>query len=60
MHVALPAMVGVNICLSGKVKSGVISPYNLDPNLFFKGMAGRGVPFDFDETMIKRTVVNRQ
>ena len=57
VHVALPAVVGAKMCLSGKVVSGVISPDSLDPNLFFKGMADRGVPFDFDEKIVKRTVI---
>jgi lysine 6-dehydrogenase len=58
VHVALPAMVGANMCLNGRVESGVISPDSLDPNMFFKGMADRGVPFDFDEKIVKRTVIN--
>lgn len=57
VHVALPAVVGAKMCLNGKVVSGVISPDSLDPNLFFKRMADRGVPFDFDEKIVKRTVI---
>lgn len=58
LHVALPAIVGANMCLEGMVASGVISPDSLDPHLFFKGMASRGVPFEFDETIIKRSIFN--
>jgi len=57
LHVALPAMVGAQMCLNGSVGPGVISPDSLDPNLFFKGMAARGVPFEFDEKISKHTVV---
>lgn len=57
LHVALPAMVGAKMCLDGTVESGVISPDSLDPKLFFKGMADRGVAFDFVERISKRTVV---
>jgi saccharopine dehydrogenase-like NADP-dependent oxidoreductase len=56
VHVALPAMIGAKMCLNGAVESGVISPDSLDPKLFFRGMADRGVPFDFDEQIIKHTV----
>lgn len=56
VHVALPAIVGANMCLNGKLEPGVISPDSLDPDMFFKGMAGRGVQFDFDERIVKRIV----
>ncbi|MFC1996293.1 saccharopine dehydrogenase family protein [Chloroflexota bacterium] len=58
LHVALPTMVGANMCLNGKVGFGVISPDSLDPKMFFKGMADRGVPFNFDEKVIKRTSIH--
>lgn len=55
VHVALPAIVGAKICLNGGVDRGVISPDSLDPVIFFQGMAERGVPFEFDEKIIKHT-----
>jgi len=58
LHVALPAMVGANMCLNGAVESGVISPDSLVPNEFFKGMADRGVLFGFDEKIVKHTTVS--
>jgi len=58
LHVALPAMVGANMCLNSIVESGVVSPDSLDPKMFFRGMADRGVPLDFDEKIIRRTVFN--
>lgn len=58
LHVALPAMVGANMCLESKVEAGVITPDSLDPQVFFKGMANRGVAYEFDETIFKHTVVN--
>jgi saccharopine dehydrogenase-like NADP-dependent oxidoreductase len=58
LHVALPAMVGANMCLEGNLEAGVISPDSLDPQVFFKGMASRGVAFEFDETIFKHTEVN--
>ena len=58
VHVALPAMVGANMCLRGEVEPGVISPDSLNPQRFFEGMAARGVPFDFDEKISRRTVVS--
>jgi saccharopine dehydrogenase (NAD+, L-lysine-forming) len=56
VHVALPAVVGAKMCLNGAVESGVISPDSLEPEVFFKGMAERGVPFKLDEKIIKHTV----
>jgi saccharopine dehydrogenase-like NADP-dependent oxidoreductase len=53
VHVALPAVVGAKMCVNGEVESGVISPDSLDPKKFFAGMAERGVPFEFDEKIIK-------
>ena len=58
LHVALPAVVGGNICMDGDVESGVVSPDVLDPNEFFKGMADRGVPFEFDEKIVMHTAVS--
>ena len=56
LHVALPAMVGAKMCLDGRVEPGLISPDSLDPQLFFKGMAARGIPFEFNETILKHMV----
>jgi saccharopine dehydrogenase-like NADP-dependent oxidoreductase len=49
VYVALPAVVGVKMCVSGEAERGVISPDSLDPERFFAGMAERGVPFEFEE-----------
>ena len=56
LHVALPAMVGAKMCVHGEVQSGVISPDSLDPYKFFDGMAERGVPFEIDEEITKKTI----
>jgi saccharopine dehydrogenase-like NADP-dependent oxidoreductase len=53
VYVALPAMAGARMCLNGEVERGVISPDSLDPSIFFKRMAERGVPFEFDEKQAK-------
>jgi saccharopine dehydrogenase (NAD+, L-lysine-forming) len=55
VYVALPAMVGTKMCLHGEVESGVVTPDSLEPIKFFKGMAERGVPFTFEEKMVKQT-----
>jgi len=57
LHVALPAMVGAQMCLDGTAGPGVITPDSLDPQMFFEGMAARGIPFEFDEKITKHTVV---
>jgi saccharopine dehydrogenase-like NADP-dependent oxidoreductase len=49
VYVALPAVVGARMCVSGQAGHGVISPDSLDPQTFFAGMAERGVPFEFEE-----------
>lgn len=59
VHVALPAVIGAKMCVSGEVESGVVSPDSLDPGSFFAGMAARGVPFELDESIEKRTIVKR-
>jgi saccharopine dehydrogenase-like NADP-dependent oxidoreductase len=53
VYVALPAMAGARMCLNEEVASGVVSPDSLDPGIFFKRMAERGVPFEFYEELIK-------
>jgi saccharopine dehydrogenase-like NADP-dependent oxidoreductase len=53
VYVALPAVVGAKMCVNGEVEHGVISPDSLDPEVFFAGMSARGVPFKFDEELIK-------
>jgi saccharopine dehydrogenase-like NADP-dependent oxidoreductase len=53
VYVALPAVVGAKMCVSGELESGVITPDSIDPSKFFTGMRQRGVPFDFDEKIIK-------
>jgi saccharopine dehydrogenase-like NADP-dependent oxidoreductase len=49
VYVALPAVVGARMCVSGEAERGVISPDSLDPERFFARMAERGVPFGFEE-----------
>jgi saccharopine dehydrogenase-like NADP-dependent oxidoreductase len=51
VYVALPAIVGAQMCVNGNVESGVVSADVLDPKRFFAGMSARGVPFEFDETI---------
>jgi saccharopine dehydrogenase-like NADP-dependent oxidoreductase len=53
VHVSLPALAGAKMCLSNQAPSGVISPDSLDTKLFFERMAERGVPFEFDETIVR-------
>jgi saccharopine dehydrogenase (NAD+, L-lysine-forming) len=60
VHVALPAVVGAKMCLSGEVESGVISPDSLNPRVFFEGMAERGVSFDMDEKITRHTVIQSE
>jgi hypothetical protein len=57
VHVALPAVVGAKMCVNGEVPSGVVSSDSLDPHIFLKGMAERGVPFEMDEKIIQHTVI---
>lgn len=57
VYVALPAVVGAKMCVSGEAESGVVSPDILDPQKFFAGMSERGVPFHLDEEIIKHTVI---
>ena len=56
VYVALPAVVGAKLCMGGNVEAGVITPDSLDPDMFFKGMAERGVPFEIEEKNIKQMV----
>jgi saccharopine dehydrogenase (NAD+, L-lysine-forming) len=56
LHVALPAVVGAKMCLNGEVESGVVSPDSLNPHEFLERMAERGVPLEFEETIIRHTV----
>jgi hypothetical protein len=60
LHVALPAVVGIKMCVNGGAENGVISPDQLDPRQFFKGMVDRGVQFEFDEFITKHTVINHE
>jgi saccharopine dehydrogenase-like NADP-dependent oxidoreductase len=53
VYVALPAVVGAKMCVSGGVEPGVLSPDSLDPQAFFAGMSARGAPFEFDEEIVK-------
>ncbi len=58
IHVALPEVIGMKMCLKGEVENGVISPDSLEPKKFFAGMAERGVPFELDEHITKHTILN--
>jgi saccharopine dehydrogenase (NAD+, L-lysine-forming) len=60
IHVALPAVIGAKMCVSGEVDKGVISPDSINPKIFFHGMAARGVPFEMDEITIKKTLVKSE
>jgi saccharopine dehydrogenase (NAD+, L-lysine-forming) len=54
VYVALPAVAGMNMCVNNQVEPGVISPDSLEPLIFFDWMAARGVPFEFNEKIVKR------
>jgi hypothetical protein len=43
------------MCLAGEADVGVTSSECLDPTLFFKKMAGMGLPVEFKETITKHT-----
>jgi saccharopine dehydrogenase-like NADP-dependent oxidoreductase len=53
--VALPAVIGAKMCMAGDADVGVTSSECLDPTLFFKRMAGMGVPVEFEETITRHT-----
>jgi saccharopine dehydrogenase-like NADP-dependent oxidoreductase len=53
VHVALPAVAGAKMCVNNQVDPGVVSPDSLEPLIFFDWMAARGVPFEFDEKIVK-------
>lgn len=55
VYVALPAVVGAKMCFEGNVGPGVITPDSLQPQLFFEGMARRGIPFRMEEKIISQT-----
>ena len=57
VYVALPAVVGAQMCMSGEAKRGVITPDSLLPKMFFEGMAQRSVPFRVEERIIKQTTI---
>jgi len=57
VYVALPAVVGAKMCINGEVESGVITPDSLKPDKFLKGMAERGVPFNFEGKNIKQVII---
>jgi saccharopine dehydrogenase (NAD+, L-lysine-forming) len=54
VYVALPAVAGAKMCVNGQLESGVVSPDSLDPQTFFDWMGERGVPFEFDEQIVKQ------
>jgi saccharopine dehydrogenase-like NADP-dependent oxidoreductase len=56
LYVALPALIGAKMCFNGEVASGVITPDALEPEKFLRGMAERGVPFLFQEKIIKQKI----
>lgn len=53
IYVAQPAVVGASLITRGDTQKGVITPDSLEPVDFFQGMAERGIPFEFEEQIIK-------
>lgn len=51
--VALPAVIGTKLCLSGDADRGVICAECLDPEKFFKIAAEIGSPVKFEETITR-------
>ena len=55
--VALPAVVGAKMCISGETDVGVISSECLDPDAFLKKMAQMGLPVAFEERIETGTII---
>jgi saccharopine dehydrogenase-like NADP-dependent oxidoreductase len=55
--VALPAIVGVKMCVAGEAERGVIAPECLDAKKFLKMMADAGAPVRFEEIRSKEVSV---
>ena len=55
--VALPAIVGAKMCVTGEAKRGLIGPECLDPIKFLKIIAGAGAPVQFEEICSKEVSV---
>ncbi len=53
IYVALPAIVGVKLCVEGEAEKGVVAPESLDPIKFLKKMSDMGAPMKFHETLSK-------
>jgi len=58
LYVALPALIGAKMCFNEEVGSGVLTPEALEPYIFFKGMAERGIPLTFHETICEQKIFN--
>jgi saccharopine dehydrogenase-like NADP-dependent oxidoreductase len=57
IYVALPAIVGVKLCVEGEAEKGVVAPESLDPIKFLKKMSDMGAPVKFREAVSKEVVV---
>jgi saccharopine dehydrogenase-like NADP-dependent oxidoreductase len=55
--VALPAIVGAKMCVTGEAERGLIGPECLDPIKFLKIIAGAGAPVQFEEICSKEVSV---
>jgi saccharopine dehydrogenase-like NADP-dependent oxidoreductase len=55
--VALPAIVGAEMCVAGQAERGVIGPECLDAKRFLKMMADAGAPMRFEEICSKEISV---
>jgi len=55
----IPAVVGAKMIMDGEAPYGVISPDLLNPTKFCKGMAERGVPFFFEESISRQKLYRR-
>jgi len=55
--VALPAIVGARMCVTGQAERGVIAPECLDAKRFLKMMADAGAPVQFKEICTKEVSI---
>ncbi len=56
IYVALPAVIGAKMCVSG-VQEGVITPECLDPIAFLKAMSDMGAPLKFTEECVREVII---
>jgi len=57
IYVALPAIVGAEMCVQGEADKGVIGPECLNPTKFLGKMADMGCPVKFHETLSKQVAI---